>query len=76
MVENIKKGVINLMKTIKVNASTSYDVIVGNNLLSSLPDLLKNAGIDGKVAIVTDKTVNSLYADKVINILSSYFFVL
>lgn len=61
------------MKTIKVNASTSYDVIVGNNLLSSLPDLLKNAGIDGKVAIVTDKTVNSLYADKVINILSSYY---
>ena len=61
------------MKTIRVNTSTSYDVIVGSGLLSSLATLLKNAGIDGKVAIVTDKTVNPLYADKVIDVLSSCY---
>ena len=61
------------MKTIRVNASKSYEVIIGNGLISNLSSFLKNAGINGKLAIVTDKTVNSLYADKVTTALSSHY---
>ena len=64
------------MKTITVNASKSYDVIIGDGLISSLPTLLKNAKIDGKLAIVTDKTVNSLYGDKLISALCGYDYAL
>ncbi len=60
------------MKTITVNASKTYDVVIGSNLISSLPKLLEKAGIDGKLAIVTDKMVNSLYGDKLISALSGY----
>ncbi len=60
------------MKTITVNASKTYDVVIGSGLISSLPTLLKNAKIDGKLAIVTDKTVHSLYGDKLILALSGY----
>ncbi|MBE5731918.1 MAG: 3-dehydroquinate synthase [Clostridiales bacterium] len=60
------------MKTITVNASKTYDVIIGSGLISSLPTLLKNAKIDGKLAIVTDKTVHSLYGDKLILALLGY----
>ena len=64
------------MKTITVNASKSYDVIIGDGLISSLPTLLKNAKIDGKLAIVTDKTVNSLYGDQLISAICGYDYAL
>jgi 3-dehydroquinate synthase len=64
------------MKTITVNASKTYDVIIGSGLINSISTLLKNAKIDGKLAIVTDKTVNSLYGDKLISALDGYDYAL
>lgn len=60
------------MKTITVKTSKSYDVVIGNGVLAELPSLLKKAKIDGKLAIVTDKTVNSLYGKQLKEILCEY----
>ncbi len=55
------------MKTIKINASTAYDVMIGENLLDSAGEILKNNNFCGKLAVITDKNVDKLYAQRVIN---------
>lgn len=52
------------MKTVKVNASTAYDIIIGENLLDALGEYAKSAVGACRVCIVTDDTVNALYADR------------
>lgn len=56
------------MKTIQVNASKPYRVIIGDDLLSSLPDYLP---IGQKVAIVSDSNVWPLYGNTVTNLLEN-----
>lgn len=54
------------MKTIKVNASVSYDVIIGEGLLSQAGDYCKAAlGKACRLCVVTDDTVAPLYLDTV-----------
>ncbi len=59
------------MKTITINASTKYDVIIGSGILSSVSEKLKNAKIHGKVCVVTDKNVDKLYFATVENSLNN-----
>ena len=54
------------MQTLKVDlGKRSYNIIVGEGILSAAGDLLKQAGIKGKVAVVTNPTVAQLYLDTV-----------
>lgn len=55
------------MRTVHVNASTPYDVIIGNGILNSLGAFMKDAVGVCKVCIVTDDTVDTLYSSRVEN---------
>src|SRR5258706_16342413 len=46
--------------TVKAPDAT-YPILMGENLLKSLPDLLKDHKLTGKVAIVTNDTIAPLY---------------
>ncbi len=52
------------MKTVHVNASTQYDIIIGEGLLDSLGEYAKITVGVHRACIVTDDTVNALYADR------------
>lgn len=49
------------MKTVKVNASSSYDIIIGDGLLDCLGEYALKAVGKCRVCIVTDDKVDSLY---------------
>lgn len=54
------------MQTLTVNlGDRSYPIYVGDDILSSVGDLLPRAGLRGKVAVVTNPTVAQLYLDPV-----------
>ncbi len=53
------------MKTITVSTSEKYNVYVGKNILNNVSDMIKEVFPDGKIAIITDDIVDSLYARKV-----------
>jgi 3-dehydroquinate synthase len=54
------------METVKVDlGQRSYNIFVGEGILSTAGDLLKGAGIKGKVAVITNPTVAQLYLDPV-----------
>ena len=60
------------MQTVKVDlGQRSYNIFVGEGILSTSGDLLKGAGIKGKVAVVTNPTVAQLYLDPVHEALQS-----
>ena len=49
------------MKSITVKASKTYEVTVGNGLINEIGDRLKQLNITGRLAVITDKKVNSIY---------------
>jgi 3-dehydroquinate synthase len=54
------------MTTLTVNlGDRSYPIVVGAGLLRRLGELLSEAGLHGKVAVVTNPTVGQLYLDAV-----------
>jgi len=53
------------MNTVRVDASKSYDILIGSDLLKSTGKLVSNVVSPCKAAIITDDIVNSLYADLV-----------
>jgi 3-dehydroquinate synthase len=54
------------MQTLTVNlGDRSYPVHIGDGILSAAGDLLQQAGLRGKVAVVTNPTVAQLYLDPV-----------
>ena len=57
MEQNIKK--------IRVNASSSYDVIIGNDLLKDSGKIISSVLPKCKIALITDDIVDGLYANKV-----------
>lgn len=59
------------MKKITVNASTSYDILVGKGLLNQCGELIKPIVKSHKCAIVTDDIVDDLYGDNVVQCLES-----
>ncbi len=50
------------MRTVRVNASSSYDIMIGKGLLTSLGSYTKDVVGDCKLCIVTDDKVNSLHS--------------
>lgn len=59
------------MKTVTVNASTSYDILIGSGLLSEIGTLLSKLGNANKVCIVSETNVFPLYGKTVSDHLSS-----
>lgn len=57
------------MKTVSVQASKNYDVLIGSGLLSSLGTLLKSVTKASKVAVISDSHVWPLYGEAVSNTL-------
>ncbi len=53
------------MNSVRVNASKSYNIYIGNSLLDSCGDIIKNELGLSCAAIITDDNVNRLYADRV-----------
>ncbi|MEG1614335.1 MAG: 3-dehydroquinate synthase [Oscillospiraceae bacterium] len=51
------------MNTVRVDASKSYDILIGTDLLKNTGELVCNVVSPCKAMIVTDDIVNSLYAD-------------
>lgn len=58
------------MKTVSVNASKNYDVIIGENVSRFLGNKVKELFKSAKVMIVTDSKVASLHLEKIQKILN------
>lgn len=52
------------MRAVKVNASTPYDILIGNDLLDSCGELCLGVSKPCRVCIVSDDTVAALYLDR------------
>ncbi|MFN3921102.1 MAG: 3-dehydroquinate synthase, partial [Caldimicrobium sp.] len=59
------------MKVIKVKTKPSYEIVIGENLLSFIVEDLPKVCNFGKVAIVSDSKVASLYGKNLLNVLSA-----
>ena len=55
---------------ISVDASVSYDVLIGNSLLKDLGTLSASVVKPGRAVLVTDDTVNALYGDRAVSALT------
>lgn len=53
------------MKTIKVNASKPYEILLGTGLIDKIALYIKNAVNCQKIVIVTDSNVNAIYGKRV-----------
>ena len=53
------------MTTVHVNASTSYDVVIGRGILACAGEMILPLFSGRKLCLVTDSTVDKLYADTV-----------
>lgn len=51
------------MTTVKVKASTNYEIIIGKDILKNAGELIISAVGDCRLCIVTDDTVDSLYSN-------------
>ena len=49
----------------------SYDVLIGSGIISEVGPLLRQAGFDGAVAIITDDRVDGLYGREVVSSLAA-----
>jgi len=49
------------MKKVKVTASKSYEIFIGENLISSLGETIREISKASKIAIVTDDNVDPIY---------------
>ncbi len=59
------------MKTVTVNASTSYDILIEKEIIWNSGKYVKRLLGNARVCIVTDDTVNSLYSEPLENSLTS-----
>ena len=60
----------NCLTSIKVNASKSYEVLVGQDILKNTGEFISNIIPKCKVAIITDDIVDALYSKVVENSLT------
>ena len=58
------------METIEVNTSRKYNVQLGQGLISILPQLVEPFCTGRKIGIITDDTVDALYANNVVEALT------
>lgn len=59
------------MKTVRINASSSYDVIIGKGLLGNIGRYVLDTVGKARLCIVTDDNVDALYSETAIASLSS-----
>lgn len=62
------------MHTIRINSAKQYDVLVESGCFKKVGQLVKNIFPKGKIMIVTDSTVNALYANSLVENLKSHGF--
>ena len=62
------------MRKVQVNASKSYSVLIGEGILNDLPKFLEQLKIKGKILILSDKNVYSIYGNAVKNLLENAFY--
>ncbi len=55
------------IKKITVNASKTYDILIGHGLLENVGEFFKQRFSAKKIAVVTDDRVDGLYGEKVVN---------
>ncbi|MBO7149786.1 MAG: 3-dehydroquinate synthase [Clostridia bacterium] len=55
------------IKKITVNASKSYDILIGHGLIDQIGEIFKERFSVKKIAVITDDKVDGLYGEKVIN---------
>jgi len=60
------------LKTIEVKTSRKYNVIVGQGLISELPCLVESICKGRKIGVITDDTVDALYAERADKALKEY----
>lgn len=60
----------NVIKTVKVGASSGYDVVIGRGLLNNAGEIIKNVVKPCKIALITDDNVDGLYSETIINSLA------
>lgn len=53
-------------RTIHVEASRSYDILVGRGILSQIGDFIRPVVGDCRLGILTDSTVDDLYGDRLV----------
>lgn len=53
------------MKTVRINASVCYDVVIGRGLLSEAGGKIQAAAGTGRAAVITDDAVDKLYSETV-----------
>ena len=53
------------MRTVRVKASTQYDVLIGKGLLDETGERLRAVASPKKTALITDDIVDGLYSDRV-----------
>ena len=58
-------------KKIHVDASRSYDIIIGNGLLSHLGGHIRSLVGECRLALLTDSNVDALYGDRIVSHLSA-----
>ena len=57
------------MKTVRVNATRSYDIYIGKGILEKTAELLRPLHLGEKIMIVTDDTVADLYLSRLKSVL-------
>ena len=55
------------MKTVTVNASIKYDILIDSGLLDKAGEIVKDKFGINKICIITDDTVDGLYGEKTVN---------
>ncbi len=58
------------MESIRINASTGYEVLIGKGVLNSIGDNIKKVLPSGKLCIITDKNVDAFYGKKLQKLLT------
>ncbi len=56
-------------KKITVNASKSYDILIGHGLLSDIGEIFRQRFSVKKIAVITDDKVDSIYGENMVNAL-------
>lgn len=59
------------MKTIEINTGRKYKVLLGNGIIDSVGELIKQANLSGKICVITDKNVDALYSNRLIKNLTN-----
>ena len=57
-------------KTIHVEASRSYDILIGRNILPRIGEFIRPLVGECRIGLLTDSTVDTLYGEKIIEYLS------